>query len=434
MRILILLLLPFTLFSQVQIPEEKGVIIYHYEDFEDDTTNVGWRTGDAITDFQYCDWCNPGWWGLEHANQMARIIDTCIDGRRRNVLRACFPDHTTEAAHGFQTGFFLGDTVKECYITYKVYFHGDNEKGFQWKKGGKLNGVNCEFTQSGTIDANDGFKAGNMWWRCGIMRFWIYHQGSPSGGAYFWDEFNGGAFYLDSDTWYTLTIRYVMNDPGVANGIAEGFVNGHLWGQQTGIEFCSADRPDCGVNYEKIYSFYGGGDSTTQTWWDNYLQYADWCVYDYLDTINIPHGIGDASDSGRILNLPFQNFTYIERFDDTLYLYDNGDDDTLDIAAPDYPGTYDKCENWKTLIVAPEGYQIKFTVETIDMRGGDPYSILLAYNGKDTYSTRILMEDNGYVPDAAVTSDGRYMIIWFRTNYVNQNGSTGFDGYVNIIN
>ena len=45
MRILILLLLPFTLFSQVQIPEEKGVIIYHYEDFEDDTTNVGWRTG-----------------------------------------------------------------------------------------------------------------------------------------------------------------------------------------------------------------------------------------------------------------------------------------------------------------------------------------------------------------------------------------------------
>jgi hypothetical protein len=161
-----------------------------------------------------------------------------------------------------------------------------------------------------------------------ILEFYLYWQDQPyqpSGvGAIFpWDEYNPvgqnleyrnvtftgqDGVYLNhgKNRWYNITIRLVVNtftgSTQDQNGLIEGFVNGYLVGQQTGLNLLGYDDINDPINHVRIRCFYGGG-SSPPIHDDEWIYLDDWVFWQYDNEADVPRG-NTPSPEGRILSLP----------------------------------------------------------------------------------------------------------------------------------
>jgi hypothetical protein len=433
----VILLFSCPIFAQVQDDIDMAQIgnfeIYNYIDWQLNTAGQLLDDQEFNQNIDTCVYCETGGW-----RHHVYIDDTIwVGDRARNVLRFALDPQVIGASHGGQFYGALSDSLEECYLTYNIFFSGDcqdagySNYNYHWKRTGKISGVNGEPVPAGDITAVGGFKAGNAFGRTGTISVWLKDGNHTTGQTHQWNH-RGGLFRPDHSQWYQFTMRYVMNTPGTGNGLLEAFVNGEKWLEINDVEYRNANRPNLGVNTLKLYAFHGGSDTLDRPWWQSRQFISDVVVWGYSDTINNVHGKDELHDTNSVLITPFQPFSYVERFEDTLVLEASGANDTIDIANDSYPGAYSRHSNEKWLITAPSGYAINFVVETIDMRSTEGYGDVTMFDGDNVYST-ILLQVNGTSEPNPVTTTGSRAVIWFKTPYLDPTGRTGFDGYVNAV-
>ncbi len=227
------------------------------------------------------DWNNPPWANGVYTGDRAVITDYNLGGRSSRGMKWTFPEGTFSANdnHGYQWRTPFGDVYNECYLTYSILF----KPGFEPVQGGKLPGLQAS-PIGGAPDWNEGFGGSLMFKEGPKPVFYCYHHDMP--GQY--GETRGWAYNFDvsTDIWYDITYRVVMNsitDGGAVNydGILEGYVNGKLVGQWTGLRL--RNLSSLGLDIVRIQGFFGGGDDSWATVRDEWMIIDNVYVWNYSD-------------------------------------------------------------------------------------------------------------------------------------------------------
>ncbi|HYW96152.1 MAG TPA: fibronectin type III domain-containing protein [Bacteroidales bacterium] len=291
------------------------------QDFENDTPGL----------YDYNEW-KQDWNSPAYSNGLDRTYIVKTDAGSK-VLQWNYPKGCVGSSSGggqFEPENNAG--ADEIYMSYNIKFR----PGFDWVLGGKLPGLKGgpdHYNPGGPTPAwGDGFSNGLMWGHgyggqddVGGLYFYTYYQDMPSvyGESRRWGKFK---FDTNSDHWYNVTIRMVMNtvksdgSGGNHDGIMEGFIDGKLVASYTGLRFRNVSSIH--IDKMKVYSFFGGSGSQYGAARDEWTLIDDVYLFTYADGVNVPRG-NNPSPSGRILQLP--NLT------------DNSSVNTPDISSPSVP-------------------------------------------------------------------------------------------------
>jgi len=212
------------------------------------------------------DWGNPPWANGIYTGDLTIIDDFDLGGRSSRAMKWSFPEGSfgANSSHGYQWHTPLGEKYEEIYLSYSLMF----KPGFEPVLGGKIPGLQASPIKVGIPERRDGFGGSLMFKEGPKPVFYIYHhdQQGEYGDTREWDY----VFNVSSDTWYDITFRVVMNtastdqnfeDTGKKDGIMEGFVNGRLVGQWTGLRLRNIS--DIGTDVLRIQAFFGG---STEEW------------------------------------------------------------------------------------------------------------------------------------------------------------------------
>lgn len=203
-------------------PDAPSIQFYH--DFYED--NIGIYTLDDLRSY----------WNTNNASVSLKdygtteIVSDPNNSRHGKVMSVFF----AEGGVGYQSFVCCSGTQwrtslpakEELYLSYDVMF----EEGFEFVLGGKLPGLYWgEFIGGGNIpDGYDGGSGRLMWHPDGEILNYTYHAGMTSayGQVDRWGF--GERKYFVPGKWQNLEVRYVMNTPGVANGIIQAWLDGEL--------------------------------------------------------------------------------------------------------------------------------------------------------------------------------------------------------------
>ena len=224
------------------------------------------------------------------------------------VLEVIYPYTHYGGTGGNGWGSPLGDNYEEMYMTFKVKF----KEGFEPKRGGKLHGLtggDCPGGCQGVC--HDGFSSRFTFWGDGGFTPYVYfpEQLKNCGQSCSYDntfcvyediQLTSEKFVFEQGKWYELTMRVVMNDHGVKNGIIETFVDGKLSQQKTGMLLRELGKT-YGIDEFYFITFFGGGtdcltddpdescDAPNSK--DEYTYFDDFFVWKYKDSAaGVPHG------------------------------------------------------------------------------------------------------------------------------------------------
>jgi len=237
------------------------------------------------------DWNSPDW---ENGIDEKRVkIDSSWQayGKKGSCLAVKYPKNKYGTKNtGAQWQMELGGTYNEVYLNYSVKF----KKGFDFVRGGKLPGLAGGTAPTGNVAANgyNGWTTRMMW-----RTFHTGNPGSPkqttTNAISYAKHIDSGfdnegriedeTFFLDSDNelsqfksnrWYNISQRVKMNDPFVANGIIQIWVDDKLVINKRNVEF----RNTYALGIDQMYfsTFFGGGWSWRTSkyetaYFDNFL-------------------------------------------------------------------------------------------------------------------------------------------------------------------
>jgi len=217
----------------------------------------------------------------------------------------------------------------ELYISFNIRVKPD----MPWSKGGKwgpgpAGGTAFPHGQGPSVPGyGQGFTAQLTWhWDAnapqgdlaGVLYWYLYYQdmGGTYGDTKTWSQFNpvgdgtldyneDGMYVVDnSGAWVNYTTRVVVNSftgstPNY-DGILEGYVNGYLVGQYTGLYLITYPDEELSLDRFNFSHFWGGGGPCLREEW---ALFDDIYVFTYDESVDVPRG-NEASPAGRILNLP----------------------------------------------------------------------------------------------------------------------------------
>lgn len=257
--------------------------IIFLQDFEN--TSVGTYDYKQFTD----DWNNPPF-GEKYCKRTL-IVDYNLGGRSSRGMKWTFPENTYGVSDDFGYIWWapLGDDLEECYLSYSIMF----KPGFQSVLGGKLPGLREEHTWSGQRPSWDSGYKGSLMFKAGkngapMPVFYIYHHDQILETIGDTKSWNGYTFDVSTDTWYDITYRVVMNKAtatdaegpdGEKDGIIEGYVNGKLWGQVTGLRL--RNIADLGTDQIAVNAFFGGSTEDWCTIRDEWMMIDNVYVWSY---------------------------------------------------------------------------------------------------------------------------------------------------------
>lgn len=248
------------------------------------------------------DWNSPSW--ANHDIGYGNIISQ----NNQKFLQETFPKGTFLLTNvGTQWLSKLDKGYNELYFSYKVKF----SKGFSnTEYNGKLPGLgggSC--ASAGNLpNGTDGWSARYMFHGTKI-NFYLYYpdlykeygDAAPVTGKKYYGcgpEFNPG-FSLIPETWYTVTQRIVLNNPGKSDGIVEGYINGKLCAVQKGIRF--RDVSTLKIDYIFFANFFGGSGIAPLA--DENISFDDFYVYTYNANVNVARG-NMANSAGTVISVP----------------------------------------------------------------------------------------------------------------------------------
>jgi hypothetical protein len=203
-------------------------------------------------------------------NGLAQGRTEIVATERGRSLRVRYPAASVGPEEGgaqFMVRFAEGHD--ELFCSYAVRFAA----GFDFVKGGKLPGLVGGSHPTGGHPRDDGFSARMMWRAGGAPVQYVYHPRQTS--TYGVDLAYEGATFSPG-SWHRVEHRIVMNAPGRADGVLQGWFDGRL----------ALDRRDMllrlegSLHIDALYfsTFFGGNDPSWGARRDEVVDFDDFLV------------------------------------------------------------------------------------------------------------------------------------------------------------
>jgi hypothetical protein len=247
------------------------------------------------------DWNNPAW--ANHSNGYGKIVQE----NTNKYLALNFAAGSFDVSGGYQWQSKFSQGYDELYFSYRIKFSsGFTSTNLQ----GKLPGLSGGTSNNGGYlpTGLDGWSARFMFHGTQIKFYTyypdlykVYGDSKPLSGKnyYGYGPVLNPGYTLKTDVWYTVTQRIVMNTPGKANGLVEGFINGKLCAVQTGIRF----RDVSSLKIDRIFfsSFFGGSGKPPVK--NETISFDNFVVYTYNSSVPIARN-NSANANGTVIPLP----------------------------------------------------------------------------------------------------------------------------------
>lgn len=274
------------------ISSNKLFNIYLHNDFNKNNTGIYWDN-----EWQ-SDWNFPVWSNRQVPPEI--MEDTIFFPKRNHFMRWHFPRGSVGPEQGGGQWFTKFGELQEVYLSYNIRF----KPGFDWVISGKLPGLRGgpRWSGAGPPSRKDGFVALLMWNKEGILKFYYYHhnQTHEYGDMKSWNH------TIETGKWFNITIRVVINtlnkESGNPDGIMEGFINGRLVSQVTGLKL----RDISCIHVDQIFmtSSFGGVGNQFAAKNNEWIDIDDVIVYDYTDSIRVVKG-NIPNPKGATIVLPY---------------------------------------------------------------------------------------------------------------------------------
>ncbi len=182
----------------------------------------------------------------------------------------------------------LNGAYEELFASYRIRF----DDGFDFVRGGKLPGLSggADNTGGNKPNGTDGWSARMMWRTDGsggsqtnrdtanIVQY-TYHPDQPTqfGDDMRWDDTTPAEWQeFESDRWYHLQHRVVMNTPGLHDGIIQAWLDGEMVLDVQDIRF----RDIASLKIDNFYfsTFFGGSSAAWETTKDEYVYFDDFVI------------------------------------------------------------------------------------------------------------------------------------------------------------
>jgi hypothetical protein len=146
--------------------------------------------------------------------------------------------------------------------------------GFDFVKGGKLPGLFGGWVTSGQHipDGRDGWSTRYMWRAGGAGEVYAYLPTSIAHGT----SLGRGSWHFTPGAWNCLEQAVVLNQPGRADGSVTVWLDGHEVYVARGVRF--RDTTSLRIDGLFFSTFFGGGDSTWASPYDQSAQFAAFAV------------------------------------------------------------------------------------------------------------------------------------------------------------
>jgi hypothetical protein len=293
-------LLPIPIFfsafsTHAQVPPRDNFTFLFENNYDNDKLG-SYTSTDFVPDWNMQAGSSP--------NGNVQIIND--DATHKSVMRANYPKGTIgpTSSHGFTWYSWFSTKGEEIYFSYDVRF----KPGFEWVLGGKIPGVVGGSVTSGQLPTStSGFSSRLVWKSGGSLVFYLYY---PDQTGIYGDVYGFDGFNFETGKWYNLTMRIVLNSVinGTANadGILEGYVDGILRFQKTGIRLRRSET----IKIERMYlcSFFGGNTPEWGAAKDEWIDTDNYVAYVHSSMAsNVPRG-RQPNTTNTLLH-PYYNFT-----------------------------------------------------------------------------------------------------------------------------
>jgi hypothetical protein len=174
---------------------------------------------------------------------------------------------------------------EELYLTYRVRFAGDDWEGpsYSGKLPGLCGGGSCPGGGNPPLNY-EGFTTRYMFRGLERIYFYLYYAGMDTSRSNYGNSQNFSNYTGAPNRWRTVTQRVVLNSPGSANGLVEGFLDGVLVAQRTGMDFRNSS--DQYITDLLFTNFLGGSGEEPSDYGDEPTNdFDDVMVYRYKDHV-----------------------------------------------------------------------------------------------------------------------------------------------------
>lgn len=235
----------------------RNASIYTEEDVEEDFGELRFTNG-----------VDEGWVQIVTGDQAF--------GGTGSAIRVRYPEGGEGPGEGgAQWIVEFDEGYEEAYLSYRVKF----AEGFDFVRGGKLPGLAGGSAPSGSAPA-DGIRgwSGRLMWRTAFQGVTGEPEQTTSGLISYAKHVNSGfamdgrqedeifvlerdgqESVIESDRWYTIRERVVMNTPGERDGILQIWLDGRLVHDQRDLQY--RDTPDLQIDRLFFSTFFGGGEA-----------------------------------------------------------------------------------------------------------------------------------------------------------------------------
>ena len=171
---------------------------------------------------------------------------------------------------GFVSRTGLAGSAEAACLTYRVRF----ADGFAFAKGGKLPGLYGGDGPTGGAGADAGFSARLMWREGGEGELYAYLPGPDPGHG---RSLGRGAWRFPAGRWVDIEQEIVLNDPGLANGVARVWVAGEL--RLEVPELVLRRTAEVRIEGLMFSTFFGGRDPAWASPRDQEALFADFAIH-----------------------------------------------------------------------------------------------------------------------------------------------------------
>lgn len=157
-------------------------------------------------------------------------------------------------------------------LTYRVLF----EKGFDFRRGGKLPGLGGgKANTGGKKPTGDGWSARYMWGEGGNLSLYLYHLDQKTD---YGDRIELKAKAIPGH-WLQLEQKVTVNDPGKENGSIRIRIDGKLALDQQGLSLRGKVKRDVALVDQFLFStFHGGGTRDWSPRRDSHARFDDFVL------------------------------------------------------------------------------------------------------------------------------------------------------------
>ncbi len=241
--------------------------VYFANNFQDDTP------GKYLDREWKYDWYGryglgyPGW----SSRQVPPRIQRDASNPSNKVMRWTFPKGSRGPDEGGgQWEVRFDHPFDDIYFSYRIKF----KPGFQWNIGGKIPGLGINYKHD---KAHGDLTASLMFKEKGNIVFYPYHLDQR---GHYGDTLRWG-YQMPAGKWINIAIHVKMNTVGKANGVLEGYIDGKFIKRFTTLRWRDASTANAGVDFMKIYTFFGGATRNWASPVDQWLEVDDFVLFDF---------------------------------------------------------------------------------------------------------------------------------------------------------